>query len=147
MRGVLISLLLCACGPAREAIVIPIALSQGQVDASRARSFQLWILSQVGRNEEPIPCEQLVARSLVPSDENIVKLHDPIDGDIPSGEIVIEDIPSGVENRIFYIDVYDAPNQLGERIGAGCKPSVSIIGGQEIAVELVVGTPPPAAVR
>src|SRR6185436_1851848 len=63
---------LSACGGNRasEVVVIGVTLSSAVVDPTSIRSYELWILNQVGRDDQPLSCQQLLAREVPPASEN-----------------------------------------------------------------------------
>ena len=132
---------LAACGD-QPRVTLATRLEQG-IELTQAQSYQLWILDLVGRDNVPIQCERLLSRVLAPGDPNVVKLLAPIEGNFASDTITIDAIPVGNQNRIFFLELFEQPGQLGTRIGAGCAQSVSIVGGKKVEVELVIVDPAP----
>lgn len=141
---------LAACGaPASQIVTVPAQLEQGIVDPGQVKSFQLWILNQVGRDSVPIQCDQLLSRALTPADKNIIPVKQPLEGDFAEGFVEIKDIPhgGGRQNRLFYVDLFDQPALIGNRIGAGCAQSITIEGGKTAQVVIEIVTPPPAVAQ
>lgn len=125
---------LSACG---DALVVDVPVRAFEQLGSAA-SLQLWVFDRLGRDGEPIGCAELLDRTLVPGDPLLVALKDPIDAAVDDPLIVIGGIPPGRSNRTFYVDVFDAPNQLGRRVGAGCVENVTITAGQATDLRLSV---------
>jgi hypothetical protein len=145
-RLAIFALLLLACGREVNEIRVPVrSFSQVAFDPSQAKSFELWILNQVGRDDNPIQCEELLTRKISPADANVIRLKDPIAGAFGEAGIDVSDIAVGEQNRIFYVDFFDQERQLGNRIGAGCAGSVTIVGGKKNVVAIEIAPPPPAA--
>lgn len=149
-RVTLITFIACStagCGADRHEIHVPVQRFAQSFDASQVRSFELWILNQVGRNETPIQCEELLTRKISPADPNVIRLKDPIGGSAGGAAIDVSDIAAGDKNRIFYVDLFDQEDRLGNRIGAGCAGSVTIVGGKKNTVSIDIAPPPPATSR
>ena len=124
-----------ACG-APQVVVIPTQLQSAVLDPATVQSYELWVLGQVGRDGQPLRCDQLLSRELTPASDNAHIITRVAGAFTESVHLV--DLPIGQQNRIFYVDLYDQPDGLGTRVGAGCAQSVSIDGGKTIQVELSV---------
>lgn len=136
-------LLLTGCGAATPATVtIPAQVVQGIIDASQVKSFELWVLDQVGRDGSPIQCQTLLDRTLAPGAGNVIALKSPVQGDFSGQRVVLKNIPAGKQNRVFYVDLFNSSGALGTRIGAGCVPSVTIVGGKQITVDIDIVSKP-----
>ncbi len=126
---------------------------EARLDAAVAptdvKSYELWVLNQIGRDNNPIQCGELLSRTVTPASENVLKVvPNPIDGNFGSSTIAIKNIANGSQDRIFYIDLYDVPvGQVGQRIGSGCAASVSINGGKTTTVDIAIEAPEPPASR
>jgi hypothetical protein len=128
---------LAACGSDRTVVAVPVTLSSAVVDPGAVKSFELWVLEQVGRDGTPILCDDLLARTIVPAAPNaIVIMH--VAGSLDGAAVALKKLPVGQQNRIFYVDMYSDADELGERVGAGCSPSVSIVGGKNVTVEITI---------
>jgi hypothetical protein len=134
------SLFFAACGPAPLQVTMATRLEQG-LELSQAQSYQLWVLDLVGRDNAPIQCDRLLSRELAPGDPNVVKLLAPIEGNFSADTITVGDVPVGNQNRIFFLELFEQPGQLGTRIGSGCAQSVSILGGRKVEVDLAIVDP------
>ena len=132
----LVSAMATSCGQGLDRITLATRLAATSVDLTHAQSYQLWVLSQVGRDKSAVQCEQLLARTLLPGDANVVKLRPPIAGSFKS-TIKVDNIPTGQQDRVFFIEIYDQSNLLGTVLGWGCAQSVSIVGNHNVSVELV----------
>ena len=141
MRKLLLLSWFCGCGPApEETLHIAAQTFAASVAASQVKSYELWVLAQVGRDSNPIQCADLLSRTITPASDNVLKVLSPIDGNF-STAILVKNIPNGVQDRVFYIDLYDQPGQLGQRIGAGCTASVTISGGKTAKIEIDISAP------
>ncbi len=138
-----LAFLLCvSCGAAPSQVVIPVSPARGALSLTDAKSYELWVLSQIGRDGSPITCDGLLDRSLAPGGSEAVRLVAPIDRNFDSQPVHIGGIAPGVQNRVFYVDLYSAANQGGDIIGSGCAPSVTINAGSDAHVQLLVSPPP-----
>ena len=123
-------------------MTIPAQVQQGIVAASQVKSFALYVLDQVGRDGSPIACSALLDRTLSPGDANVIALKSAVVGDFSGQRVGVKNIPAGKQSAVFYIDLFDASGGLGQRIGAGCAPSVTIVSGKQISVDIdIVSTP------
>jgi len=143
MKRTFLFLCLAACG-GTDVVVIPTQMAQGVVDVTKLQSFELWVLDQLGRDNNPISCEALLSRQLSPLSANVVPLQrEPVSGVFSDGSIVaVKGLRKGDRNTIFYVDVYDQPDGLGSRIAAGCVPAQTIKGGQTLRFALEIDAAP-----
>ncbi len=135
--GTVAMICLTGCAGGADVVVVPVRLERSVVDANLVQSYELWILHQVGRDDTPVRCEELLDRTLTPASPNIIVIK-RIAGAFDDAAVPITGLPAGEQNRIFYVDMFDAPDQVGTRVGAGCAPSVSIVGGKSVTVEIAV---------
>ncbi len=135
------------CGAVPDATLrIPAQMVSASIDPTQLKSYKLWVLQQVGRDNNPIQCADLLSREISPADDNALKVLDPITGNFAS-TLTVKSIVNGVQDRIFYIDLFDAPaGQIGQRIGAGCTASVTIAGGKTTKLEIDISPPPPPVI-
>jgi hypothetical protein len=136
----LLTLLVSACGD--DAHVVPVQVQVPLVDLDLVKSLDLWVFDQVGRDGEPIRCDDLLTRQITAASQNVIVIA-RVKGSFQAS-LRVDSLPVGQQNRIFYVDMFDGDDGLGERIGSGCAQSQSIVGGKRTRVEIVVTTPPPA---
>jgi hypothetical protein len=137
-------LALLSCGSDASQIRIPTTALVHDLAATDVGSIELWVLDQLGRDNTPIVCDGLESRSILPSDPNVQILKGPIDID-GTGPIALKGIADGKQNRVFYVDLYSQPGQLGTRVGVGCAEGQSIVGGKIITIDLQIVTAPPVS--
>ena len=128
---------LVACG-GQDVITIPVQLAQGVVaDRAAIKSYELWVLDLVGRDNQPIDCRLLLDGTKHPASPEIIVIK-RVDGTLDAGtEVAMTGLPVGSQNRIFYVNMYDQADQLGVVVAKGCAPSVSIVGGKKVQVEII----------
>jgi hypothetical protein len=137
-----------SCGGA-NVITVPARFEGELVDPTRLISYELWVLDQLGRDNNPISCDALLSRQTSPLSPNVIPLkRDPFQGNFSEGaSIRINDIPRGEGRAVFYIEVFDQPDQVGTRVAAGCLSGQTIVGGKTTKFEIEVDAPPTASVR
>jgi hypothetical protein len=141
MRLLVLLALLNGCG-GNDLVTIPVQLQQGVVsDPNAIKSYELWVLDLVGRDNQPVDCRLLLDGTKHPASPEIIVIK-RIEGTLDGGdEVTLKSLPVGSQNRIFYVDMYDQPGQLGVVLAKGCAPSVSIVGGQKVQVEIIIDAP------
>ncbi len=139
MKRVLVIFLLANCGGA-DTVTIPAEFFSPSVDVSQVKSFELWVFDQVGKDNTPIDCSQLEARTLFPSSPNVQVLRGPVDSDA-AASLDLANLPTGNRNRVFFAEFYDQPGQLGSLIGLGCTGGQTITGGKTVTIHIAVAAP------
>ncbi|MCC6810173.1 MAG: hypothetical protein IT381_22270 [Deltaproteobacteria bacterium] len=140
MRAAVVLLLFAACGGDHITVTVPARLEQAAIDPGTVQSYELWVLEQVGLDSTPILCDDLMSRAIVPASPNTIVLA-RVAGSFDGSEVALTELRAGQQNRIFYVDMFDQPDQLGTRVGAGCTPSVTIIGGKRVTIEIAIDKP------
>jgi hypothetical protein len=125
------------CGRATEIDIVVRALPL--VARDDVQSFELWVFDARKNDGTSLGCEELLSRATVPTDSKLRPLRDPILGNLEGDPVQIDAISPGRRNRTFYVDLFDATQGLGRRIGAGCAEEVSIEVGKETTVRLQIG--------
>jgi hypothetical protein len=106
--------------------------------ANEARSVVVYVLDGERVDHSPLACSALLAREGDPFSSDFYLLRqESVDVDATSTGVTIDGIPVGA-SRVFFVEIYDQPGGLGNRIALGCTAGVKVEASTSATVDVTI---------
>jgi hypothetical protein len=108
--------------------------------SNEARSVVVYVLDGTRVDRSPLACSTLLESDGDPFSSDFYLLREePVDVSASSPSVTIDGIPVG-SRRVFFLEVYDQPGGLGNRLAVGCTAAVEVGTRAPVEVDITLMT-------